>query len=321
VKFSALASRSPRFLLAALSALAATTLTAQAQLPGPTLLSQVQQTAAEKIQAFGLTPDPEPFIPADLEQSRDPRGSRGTIGLRDDRVPMTSEQYPWSAIGRLQYPVEGDRLGICTGSLVAPDVVLTNAHCVVNPETHTAIADVTFKPNLINGRVADDADVANVVDVIYGTDFRDSDAVPHPNDWAFVKLDRPLGETYGTLAWTSLTVSELLRTYDGELILAGYSGDFPTNRPGRTAGVHDGCSILGEADGSLLHDCDTFGGASGGPVLAVIDGEFRIVALNSAARSEVAVNPTTGETIAAASIINYGVQIAPIVNFLSQATE
>lgn len=312
-------SRSPFLLAAALSALTATTLAAQAQ--GPALLSPLQQTAAAKVQAFGLTPDPEPFIPAGLEQSRDPRGSRGTIGLQDDRVPMTSSQYPWSAIGRLEYSVGDNRLGICTGSLVAADVVLTNAHCVINLETHEVIADVTFKPNLINGRVANAADVATVVDVIYGTDFRDSDAVPHPNDWAFVKLDRPLGATYGTLAWTSLSVSELLRTYDRELMLAGYSGDFPASRPGRTAGVHDGCSILGEAEGSLLHDCDTFGGSSGGPVLAVIDGEFRIVALNSAERSEVAVNPSTGETVAQDSIINYAVKIAPIVDFLSQASE
>jgi protease YdgD len=321
MKCSALPSRSLCFLVIALSALIATTLTAQSQILALTQISQVQPTIAEKIQAFGLTPTPEPFIPANLDQSRDPQGSRGTIGLRDDRVPMTSQQYPWSAIGRLEYPIEGDRIGICTGSLVVPDVVLTNAHCVVNRETHEVIANITFKPNLINGRVANDADIANVVDVIYGTDFRDSDAVPHPNDWAFVKLDRPLGETYGTLAWTSLPVSDLLRTYDRELILAGYSGDFPADAPGRTAGVHDGCSILGEADGSLLHDCDTFGGSSGGPILAIIDGEFRIVALNSAERSEAAVNPTTGEIIAQESIINYGVKIAPIVNFLSQTPE
>ena len=280
------------------------------------LLSQVQSAAVEKIQAFGLTPNPEPFIPEGLSQSRNPaEGSRGTIGLRDDRIPMTSHSYPWSAIGRLQSLVDETRISFCTGSLIAPDVVLTNAHCVVDPETHQIKTDITFKPNLVNGRVDDEADIATVVDIIYGTDFSDSDTVPHPNDWAFVKLDRPLGDKYGTLAWIPLAMSDLLNTYGGELILAGYSGDFPEKSPGRTAGVHDGCSILGEAQGSLLHDCDTFGGSSGGPILAVIEDEFRIVALNSAERYEENTLLSTGATIRA-GIVNYGVKIDPIIDFL-----
>jgi V8-like Glu-specific endopeptidase len=293
--------------------------------PTPTvasdLLSQAQHTAAEKVLAFGLTPNPEPYVPEGLQQSRNPaEGSRGTIGLSDDRIPMTSSSYPWSAIGRLQNPVDENRISICTGSLVAPDVVLTNAHCVVDPETNQVKSDVIFKPNFRNGQVDDEADIANVVDVIYGTDFSDSDDVPHPNDWAFAKLDRPLGDKYGTLAWTQLSMPELLNTYEGQLILAGYSGDFPENAPGRTAGVHDGCSILGEAQGSLLHDCDTYGGSSGGPILAVIDDEFRIVALNSAGLSESRVNTTTGEVLQTQGIINYGVKLDPIISFLSQST-
>lgn len=281
-------------------------------------LSQVQP-AAEKILAFGLTSNPEPYIPPERGQSSNPaEGSRATIGLSDDRVAMTSTSYPWSAIGRLQSPVDETSVSICTGSLVAPSIVLTNAHCIVNPETNQVRADITFKPNLINGRVADAADVATVVDVVYGTDFSDSDRVPHPNDWAFAQLDRPLGNTYGTLAWTALSVSELVSTYEDQLIMAGYSADFPAARPASTAGVHDGCNIIGEVDGSLLHDCDSYGGSSGGPILAVVNGEFRIVALNSAERFEEGRLSSTGETVRA-GIVNYGVKIDPIVSFISQS--
>lgn len=284
------------------------------------LLSQVQQTASEKVRDFGLTPNPEPYVPPTLSASRDPlEGSRGVIGLSDDRVPMLSRSYPWSAIGRLESPI-GDTsyVSICTGSLVAPDVVLTNAHCVVDPETNRVKSEITFKPNLVNGRVQNEADVATVVDIIYGTDFSDSDSVPHPNDWAFVKLDRSLGNKFGTLAWTQMSMAELLNSYEGELIMAGYSGDFPENAPGRTAGVHDGCSVLGEVEGSLIHNCDTFGGSSGGPMMVVVDGEFRIVALNSAEYTEEGTLLSTGETIRR-GIVNYGVKIDPIVDFLSQA--
>ncbi|WP_071527436.1 trypsin-like serine peptidase [Nodosilinea nodulosa] len=295
-------------------------LSAQAQSIVAQSLSQVQQTAAAKVVAFGLTPNPRPIVPEGLSQSRNPaEGSRGTIGLSDDRVAMTSTSYPWSAIGRLQSPEGDSTISICTGSLVAPDVVLTNAHCVIDAETHRVKADITFEPNLINGRVSDDADVAAVVDVLYGTDFSNSDAALQPNDWAFVRLDRPLGNKYGTLAWTQLPVAELLDNYQGQIILAGYSGDFPENAPAETAGVHDGCSILGEAQGNLIHDCDTYGGSSGGPMLAVINGEFRIVALNVAERFEEGTVVSTGATVRA-GIVNYGVKIDPIVSFIRQSS-
>ncbi|MGF1536811.1 MAG: trypsin-like serine peptidase [Elainellaceae cyanobacterium] len=70
-------------------------------------------------------------------------------------------------------------------------------------------------------------------------------------------------------------------------ILVGYSGDFPADNPGMTAGVHDGCSILGSAgDAFLRHNCDAFSGSSGGPILSFVNGEPKIVALNSADRTD-----------------------------------
>lgn len=289
------------------------------------VFTQAQHTAAEKVRAFGLVPDLEPHIPADLSQSQNPTaqdsdgGGRGIIGLTDDRTQMTSRSYPWSAIGRLQSPIDSNTITICSGTLVAPDLVLTNAHCVINPETSEIKPNITFHPNMIDGRVADPSHIANAVDLIYGTDFYNDNRAPHPQDWAFVKLDRPLGDTYGTLAWTSLSVGELVNNHRNQIITAGYSGDFPAEAPGRTAGVHMGCNVLGEVEGSLIHDCDTHPGSSGGPMITIINGEYRIVGINSAERTERATNPTTGEVIASQGIVNYGVKIQPIIDFIRQA--
>ena len=53
-------------------------------------------------------------------------------GLAADRQMATpSEQAVWNAVGRLN--VTGQ--GYCTGTLVAPDIVLTAAHCVMNRRT------------------------------------------------------------------------------------------------------------------------------------------------------------------------------------------
>lgn len=75
-----------------------------------------------------------------------------------------------------------------------------------------------------------------------------------------------------------------------EITLAGYSSDFPKEKPSETAGVHKRCSIRGFGSqlGTISHDCDMMAGASGGPMFVLSqDGSkvsATIVALNAAAR-------------------------------------
>ncbi len=252
--------------------------------------------------SLNLDPDPTTFVPEGLGQARSPTegGSRGVIGQRDDRVVMTSRSHPWSAIGRVDFQT-ADGSGHCSGTLVETDIVLTNAHCVVDPETHEFYSDIKFAPNVINGEILSQDDIANAVEVLPGTDFRDRPQPPHPDDWAFIKLDQPLGERYGTVAWKVLPLSVLLDNPE-QYILVGYSGDFPADNPGMTASVHDGCSILGSAEDEFLrHNCDTFSGSSGGPILGFVEGEPAIVALNSA-------EFTAGE--ANAGVVNYAVDLS-----------
>lgn len=235
-------------------------------------------------------------------------GSRGVLD-RDDRLPMTSDRYPWSAIGQV-VTVMPNEYGVCTGTLVADDVVLTNAHCVVNPDTHELYSsEVYFLPNLINGEVANEADIAFAEVILPATDFRDRPQPPHPDDWAFLILDRPLGETYGTIGMAPLSELELLSEDLAEsLTLVGYSQDFPSMNPGQTAGVHEGCSVVTVEEDVLFHDCDTTQGSSGGPILGLIDGEYWIVGLNSAeALDESGVG-----------VINFGVQIPRILDQVEQ---
>ncbi|MBD2093474.1 hypothetical protein H6F67_26920 [Microcoleus sp. FACHB-1515] len=110
-------------------------------------------------------------------------------------------------------------------------------------------------------------------------------------------------------------MSSLVQDYESRLILAGYSADFPASNPGRSAGVHMGCSILGEVEGSLIHDCDMTGGSSGGPILAFIDDEFRIVALNAA---ELVEEGTIDGDRVRAGIVNYGIKISEITSAIAQ---
>ncbi|MGJ3251928.1 MAG: trypsin-like serine peptidase [Elainellaceae cyanobacterium] len=264
-----------------------------------------------------LTVNPASYVPPNLDQSENPtEGTRAPIGL-EDRVPMTSSNYPWSAVGRIIGIGADQSSYYCTGSLVATDIVLTNSHCVVDPETHEPSIAIQFQPNLVNGLLQDENNAAAAIAVEYGTDFRDDNAVPNPNDWAFIQLDKPLGEIYGTLGLATLSVEELIDIYDGQLVMVGYSRDFPSDNPGETAGAHRGCSVLGEVRDSLIHECDSFGGASGGPILADVDGEPRIVALHTGGRTQEYREEGSNSTIRV-GVVNYAVKISRILDAVNQ---
>lgn len=273
--------------------------------PAPSLV----QPRIQKMDAFNLDFNAAPSIPNGLERSSNPsEGSRGIIQT-DDRVPMTSHRYPWSAIGRVEgLKVDGEGY-ICTGALITPEIVLTNAHCVYDPATHQASQFIRFMPNLVNGLLQDEDDAAFVTDAYAETDFSGNEAPPNPDDWALLKLEKSLGSKYGTIGLANLDAATLIADYQGKLVLPGYSFDFPTQHPSETAGVHLGCSIVNEVNGVIVHNCDTRGGSSGGPILAEVDGELRIVAVNSAEFA----NPETG-----VGLENYGIPITRVLATLQQ---
>ena len=250
-------------------------------------------TSLQDVKNFPIKANGEAFQPKNLEMGNKPderEGTRGVIGW-DDRTPMLSRKYPWSAIGRVQGLTQEGKGYHCTGTLISDDVVLTNAHCVINPETRKFSRKIAFLPNFINGKVPDESDVALVKRVVYGTNFSGSGLENQTNDWALLQLDKPIGLKYGYLGWKVLPSSTLTKNQK-QYVFVGYSGDFPDNSrkgyefftagPGSTASVQVGCSIVKEEGNVLLHDCDTTGGSSGGAIIGVVDGKPQIVALNNA---------------------------------------
>ncbi len=189
----------------------------------------------------------------------------------DERTPMLSSAYPWSAIGR----VEINEGGHCTGALVGVDLVLTNAHCIFSSDGR--LVGASFLPNYKRGFSSER---------IRGTAYFYATRLFNQyrsDDWAVIRLEKPIGQKYGWLGIKPLNLSRGMKvtyvgysSFDGETV-AEFVG-------GRTAQIHEGCTIRDfYPEAAVIHtDCDNGTGGSGGPLIVWADGNPFIVAINAA---------------------------------------
>ncbi|WP_028535391.1 trypsin-like serine peptidase [Paludibacterium yongneupense] len=205
---------------------------------------------------------------------------------KDSRVKVPVDTMPWQTIGQLE---TAGHLR-CSGTLVAPDVVLTAGHCFVGKKGRLDPA-VSF----MLGIDGDTYDTLVGVKHVYVSQVLLKGIIRHPHsmtippavapyDFAFVRLSQPAGKEFGYLPLfqgNAAALKSLLVRNNWRVTQAGYPVD--------TNGVmmaHKSCQAIElQDDGRLGHRCNTLPGDSGSPILAQQNGKYVVIGLQSSAPS------------------------------------
>src|SRR5262249_25162821 len=138
------------------------------------------------------------------------------VGFGRDPVDVNENVYPWSSVGKIYNSARAS----CTGSVIAPDRVLTAAHCLYNRATRRFLeaGSLHFLLGYKGGEYRTHSRVAGY---LVGPDYNPEDANASIRaDWAILVLMESTGTTPLLLAQSPSIVGE-------KVMVGGFSQKYP----------------------------------------------------------------------------------------------
>ena len=226
--------------------------------------------------------------PAHIAQLAPPTEYRsGLLGPKDRRVQVPSDQWPWSAVGRINVVFGPSFRKSCTGTVIGSRQVITAAHCLFNdrvndwgkPESmHFVVGQSGEK--FLGHSVAE----SFITDPQFKYRLEDRpkyDFIPFAmikHDWAILTLRDALNVKPVPIRGIRNATLPTAGSAE-EMALAGYGMDRQY-----VLSVHKGCTAKVDWPdaGTITHLCDSFHGESGGPILLLHDGGAALIGVHSA---------------------------------------
>ncbi len=186
------------------------------------------------------------------------------------RLDTGDDSRGWEAVGRLDI---GGR-GFCTGAMIAPDLVLTAAHCLFDKQTGKRVnhGKIEFLAGWRNGRASAYRWVKRAV---VHPDYVFTGAVSPErvrNDVALLELQAPIRNT--TVKPFETDTRPRKGAKIGVVSYAYDRADAPS--------LQEICAVMERQQGVLIMSCDVDFGSSGAPVFSFDNGVARIVSVVSA---------------------------------------
>lgn len=185
------------------------------------------------------------------------------------RLTDRDDLLGWESIGRID--AKGN--GFCTGTLIAPDLVLTAAHCVFHNRTKAIMSasDLVFRAGLSDGEAIAERQVDQIA--------AHPEYLPHAGvnaenvrfDVALLRLKAPI---YSSDADPFVLHTGPIGSSEVSVVSYGQGRAEALSR-------QKACQILGRERDLIAFDCDVTYGSSGAPVFVKNGNRSRILSIIS----------------------------------------